>query len=288
MTIGLALKYDKGVLLLADTEVIDGHSFRRLQDADKTYQFGNNIVFSGAGNFGDLQQIGNIMNEISNYINCAIEDYVNGQMNGKSGTKNKKPKGHVDLESAIRMLSAKKYEFFAKKREDELDIFVKEQRMGDVNNSLEMYFDREGINFYVQSCGGFIRSIMREKDIKETEFLITGIDKKGKQIYFVGGGFVLLEEKNYRTIGIPWQTSETMMDALYKESITEKEALLLAVYVGIYSKKHILGVNDRFSVTSIKENNGCIESRIVPEDEINHFKRMAEIIKPDFPYNLAK
>ena len=104
MTLCLAMKYDKGVLLMADTELSDSYG-TRLTDVNKIYTSGNNVAFAIAGILGEGQQAALQINEMEDDIKNELETFINKKLK----TKKKKT---IDLE--LKLIFMQDKEFIAK------------------------------------------------------------------------------------------------------------------------------------------------------------------------------
>lgn len=269
MTLCVALKYDNGVVMLADTEEIDIKNAVRLSDSRKIFG-SKNIIVATAGDSGQGQLLVNKLNEIEDNIHCLINELCSSK--------------ELSLETIIAKMKGKKMAVHPA-TSNEIALGEKDSKRRYQKDTLGFYFSNGNeLHFDVADYSELVRAIMKEQDFKGSEILITGIDKKGKMVYEASSTFSLTEEKYYCATGLGRDCAKTLLDSLYTSDINEKEALLLAAYVGIKCHKNIMGINDRFNAAIIKKENGTIKRAELPEKEMSRLTALAYKIMPSFPY----
>lgn len=272
MTVCLALKYNKGILMLADTEEIETNSATRLNYANKIFGPGN-LKYATAGSSGQGQLLVKRLNELEDVLLCMTEDLKNKKNN--------------TLEKILKKVKGKR--FVARNAtESDIEVSLKDSRIRYQDHTLEFYSNGTGLEFDVTSYAEIIRTMMKEEKLDGSEIIIAGVDNKGKWIYEANSDYSLTSQEKYIASGIGRDCALTLLNSLYRNDLNEAEALLLATYVGIKCSESLLGINNKFNAVSIKENKGKITKRDIREDEISYFTFLAGGLKPVFPYQLVK
>lgn len=272
MTVCLALKYDKGILMLADTEEIETHSATRLNHTNKI--FGpENLKYATAGNSGEGQLLTKKLNELEDVLLCMTEDLKNKKNN--------------TLEKILKKMKGERLVALNATKSD-IEVSFKDPRIRYQDHSMEFYSNGTGLEFSVTSYAEIIRTMMKEEKLEHSEIIIAGVDNKGKWIYEANSDYSLASQEKYAALGIGRDCALTLLNSLYRENLNEAEALLLATYAGVKCSESLLGINNKFNAVSIKENKGKIIKRDITENEISYFTSLAGTLKPMFPYKKLK
>ncbi len=281
MTLCLAMKYDKGVLVMADTESV--YFSGRLSDITKLSTFRNNVAFSISGRLSRGQKFMRFMNDVSVHVDNEVRDLSHSSKNEKYNTPQK----------FLRSLKKDEHDIVVRYRtKNKLGFYLKEKKDQALSNSLQLYSTGDSLESYVNSCADFAGELINKNSMDDISVLFAGIDKLGHFIKLVNsdsGEITTRVEAYYAISGAGSEIATTIMEIFYKETITEDQALLLAFYIGVQCEKLIIGVNKKFTAITIREKeNGYIERRVVSARKIDALTKVAENINPDFPFGLAK
>jgi 20S proteasome alpha/beta subunit len=295
----IGMIYDKGALILADTQTTAG--VRPERGAVKIYPVENNILVGQCGHLARCQKLVNTYKEELREFRTAMEEDLSAEYKEKIKRYSKERKQKAirkfnKLSKHEKLLKLYSEEFMILDTKDGMEITALPR---DSHGNLEYHtsaiaYNKVGkeILIEVSTAAEFFRQMMGREhkknenaDDEDVDFLVAGFDNKGPRLYEVSFDEAIIDTtRGYMTLGSGSLMARPRLREYYRENLSLEQALQVITYAGIKASEDDIMTNRIFRIGAIEKVGNKVKSRMVEQDLVDKITEEMRKVRVQFPY----